>query len=51
MCLIKTSLISNTGKVVSGEEAAKMQGLEKSVDKNIEAMFGQMDENSRSSCS
>ena len=34
----------NTGKVVSGEEAARMQGLEKSVDKNIEAMFGQMDD-------
>ena len=37
----------NTGKVVSGEEAARMQGLEKSVDKNIEAMFGQMDDKTR----
>ena len=37
----------NTGKVVSGEEAAKIQGLEKSIDKNIEAMFGQMDDKTR----
>jgi hypothetical protein len=37
----------NTGKVVSGEEAARMQGLETSVDKNIEAMFGQMDDKTR----
>lgn len=37
----------NTGKVVSGEEAARIQGLEKSIDKNIEAMFGQMDDKTR----
>jgi hypothetical protein len=34
---------SSTGKVVSGEEAAKMKGLEKEIDESINAMFGQMD--------
>lgn len=38
---------TRTGKVVSGDEAAKMKGLEKEVDKNINAIFGQMDNKTR----
>jgi hypothetical protein len=39
----KDIIDSSTGKVVSGEEAAKMKGLEKEIDESINAMFGQMD--------
>jgi hypothetical protein len=39
----KDIIDSSTGKVVSGEEAAKMKGLEKEIDDSINAMFGQMD--------
>jgi hypothetical protein len=39
----KDVIDSSTGKVVSGEEAVKMKGLEKEIDDSINAMFGQMD--------
>jgi hypothetical protein len=37
----------NTGKKVSGEGASRVKGLEKSIDKNINAIFGQMDNATR----
>ena len=37
----------NTGKKVSGEGASRVKGLEKSIDKNISAIFGQMDNATR----
>jgi hypothetical protein len=37
----------NTGKKISGAGASQVKGLEKTIDKNISAIFGQMDDSTR----
>ena len=37
----------NTGKKISGAGASKVKGLEKTIDKNISVIFGQMDDSTR----
>jgi hypothetical protein len=39
----KDIIDEKTGKVISGDEAIKMKSLEKEIDKNIDIMFGKMD--------
>jgi hypothetical protein len=37
----------NTGKKISGAGASQVKGLEKTIDKNISAIFGQMEDSTR----
>lgn len=37
----------NTGEKISGAGAARIKGLEKTIDKNINSIFGQMDDSTR----
>jgi hypothetical protein len=37
----------NTGKKISGAGASQVRGLEKTIDKNISAIFGQMEDSTR----